>query len=192
MNTTKIAIFVALTLAATVASAQVNRCKDATGKLMYSDRPCDAGQAGVQVQRQRSHTEIMQERELAYEAESRKQERRSAEQEREFMEQERRIRLQQAQQQAQTQQPANDWQSRKDRENAATSASSITNNGGRWDERARAERDAYNRRPTVITDCTARSCFDNKGREYRRVGNTQLIAPNGRYCWLIGNTWNCD
>lgn len=29
----------------------------------------------------------------------------------------------------------NDWQSRKDRENAATSASSITRNGGRWDER---------------------------------------------------------
>lgn len=30
-------------------------------------------------------------------------------------------------------QPGEGWQARKDRENAATSASSITNNGGRFD-----------------------------------------------------------
>ena len=34
------------------AHGQVFRCKDATGKLSFSDRPCDSGQSGALVQRQ--------------------------------------------------------------------------------------------------------------------------------------------
>lgn len=82
--------------------------------------------------------EIYSERIQAYEAENRKQERALAAQQR------------QAQQQSgpefQNQQApvvrhsGNDWATRKALENAATSAGSITNNGGKWDRAAEAER----------------------------------------------------
>ena len=39
---------------ASPASAQVNRCKDAGGKIIYSDKPCDTGQTGRQIERQRT------------------------------------------------------------------------------------------------------------------------------------------
>ena len=44
------------------AHGQVFRCKDATGKLSFSDRPCDSGQSGTLIQRQRSQEAIQQER----------------------------------------------------------------------------------------------------------------------------------
>lgn len=185
-----------------IANAQVHRCKDATGKLIFSDRPCDVGQSGGQVLRKRTQEEILQEREQAYEAESRKQDRLIAEQEREFVERERRIRQQQAH--PQVQQAGNDWQSRKDRENAATSAGSITNNGGRWDANARAERAAKYREelrkrgpePEPETEefkvkgCNASGCIDTRGGTY--TGGAIMRRNDGRQCSRSGNTIVCD
>ena len=61
------------------AHGQVFRCKDATGKLSFSDRPCDSGQSGALVQRQRSQEAIQQERMQAAEAQFQKEVRRSME-----------------------------------------------------------------------------------------------------------------
>lgn len=69
-----------LGLAALSVNAQVHRCKDVAGKTFYSDRPCEVGQTGQMIERPRSQGEIMQERQLAAEANDRKYERRSAEQ----------------------------------------------------------------------------------------------------------------
>ncbi len=61
------------------AHGQVYRCKDATGKLNFSDRPCDSGQSGTLIQRQRSQEAIQQERMEAAEAQFQKEVRRSME-----------------------------------------------------------------------------------------------------------------
>lgn len=90
----------------------------------------------------------------------------------------------------------NDWQSRKDRENAATSAASITRNGGKWDAKAEAERREDARRrgaatPPIITHCDPGFCYDDKGGTYHKVGPDTMTGPNGRPCHRAGNTWNC-
>ena len=61
------------------AHGQVFRCKDAAGKLSFSDRPCDGGQSGALVQRQRSQNQIEQERMQAAEAQYQKEARRARE-----------------------------------------------------------------------------------------------------------------
>lgn len=181
-------------LSALSAGAQVHRCKDATGKIIYTDQPCVAGQSGVQIERQRSQAEIQQEREQAYDAEIRKQERRLAEQERAFIQQ----------QNASPQptrptynQPTESWQDRKNKENAATSAGSITNSGGRWDAQAEAQRREEARRraaaaPANITHCDPGFCYDNKGGVYHKAGPGFMTGPNGRTCHQTGTSWNCN
>lgn len=66
------------------AHAQVFKCTGPEGKPTFSDRPCDANSAGGMIQRERTFEEKMSEREQAYEAQMRKQDRRMAEQEREW------------------------------------------------------------------------------------------------------------
>lgn len=65
----KTAATTCLGLAALSASAQVHRCNNTTGKTVYSDHPCAAGQAGAQIERQRSQADIRREREQGYNAE---------------------------------------------------------------------------------------------------------------------------
>ena len=61
----------ALTAVFTVnlAYAQVNRCQDASGKVIYSDKPCASGHRGGQIERAKTQDEIYSERIQAYEAE---------------------------------------------------------------------------------------------------------------------------
>ena len=181
--------------------AQVNRCKDASGKTIYSDKPCDTGQTGRQIERQRTQAEIYQERAQAYNAEARKQQRNLAEQQREWEDQSRRA--PQYQQAPVVRHSGNDWAQRKALENAATSATSITNNGGKWDGAAQAararEREEESRRraaqapkPTNITNCGGGFCHDNQGGVYHRVGPDFMTGPNGQACHRAGNFWNCN
>ena len=90
----------------------------------------------------------------------------------------------------------NDWQSRKNRENAATSASSITNNGGAWDARAEAEREAIARQQRAqrlqFTGCDQGACYDTQGGIWSRSGPDFLNGPNGRTCFRSGTVWNCN
>lgn len=69
------------------ASAQVHRCKDASGKLTYSDQPCVAGQSGGVIERQKSREQILEERLQAAEANERKYRAQDAERERQMFEQ---------------------------------------------------------------------------------------------------------
>lgn len=86
-----------------------------------------------------------------------------------------------------------DWQSRKNRENAATSASSISKNGGRWDANAEAQRKAATRQQTfAFTHCDTGFCYDNLGGVWHRNGPDVLNGPNGRFCQRTGNAWNCN
>lgn len=185
-------------LAALSVSAQVHRCKDAAGKTFYSDRPCDAGQTGQLIERPRTQDEIARERQQAAEANDRKEERRAAEQGLPPLQAPRPVAG------AQPLQQAEGWQERKNRENAATSASSITRNGGRFDERAEAERKEEARRkaqmappppmvpPTNITRCDQGFCYDNQGGVYHRNGDNFMTGPNGKACHRAGNFWNCS
>lgn len=189
-------IIVCLSFAALSASAQVYRCKDAAGKLGFSDRPCDTGHASEQLQRKRTPQEIQQEREAAYSAELRKQERRLAEQEREWAEQ--RQRAMQPQPAPVVRHSGNDWQKRNELRNAEVSASSIMNNGGKWDAQAEAQRKEEAKRraaaapPTSFIRCDPGFCLDNKGDVYHRAGPDFMTGPNGRVCHRTGTMWHCS
>lgn len=190
-----IAILAAITALYTgVSHAQVHRCQDASGKLVYSDRPCAQGQQGAQIERKRSREEILRERQEAYDAEMRKQQRNAAEQEREWNARQRQM----APPAIASPQGQESWQARKARENANTSASSITNNQGRWDanaEVARREeaqrRAAQNPPQPIITNCNSGFCYDNQGGVYHRAGPDFMTSPTGRPCHRAGTTWNC-
>ena len=88
----------------------------------------------------------------------------------------------------------NDWQSRKDRENAATGASSITRNGGKWDERAERDRRYRQTAPRFtahLTSCGPASCSDEFGNTYSPSGSV-LIRQDGYSCIRIGALVECD
>ena len=200
MNAIKIVISLALSCATALCCAQVHRCKDVTGRTVYSDQPCGAGQAGVQIERQRTRGEILQEREQAYEAELRKQERRLGDQERALTQQQRGV---QQMPSAVPAQSVEGWQERKNRENAATSARSITNNGSQWDAEAQARRaaerreaarkeEAENPTPAIITSCNTGFCYDNQGGVYHKSGQNFMTGPNGKTCNRVGNSWSCN
>ncbi len=206
---------VALSIAFTssMAHAQVNRCIDANGKVLYSDRICDAGQRGGQIERRKTRDEIYRERLQALDAEDRKQQQNLIEQQREAAQYNAR-----AYQQAPVlRHSGNDWAARKALENSATSARSITNNGGKWDSNAEAERararheenlkrmaeenqraqlEAATRiRPTAITNCFGYQCRDNMGGSYNRATGDKnlMIGPEGQRCtWFEpSRQWQC-
>ena len=185
-----------LLITAPFSHAQVFKCAAPGGRVVYSDSPCSGGSAGGMIERERSYLEKLQERQMAYEAELIKQERRMAERQREWAEHDRAMQYQPAP----AVRPVNDWQSRQDRENARTSASSITRNGVRWDEAAEAQRreDAKARaranppRPTSITNCHGGFCTDNQGGTYHRSGSDFMTGPSGQACHRTGNIWNCN
>ena len=91
----------------------------------------------------------------------------------------------------------NDWQSRKDRENAATSAASITRNGGRWDAKAEAERREASRQRAEaqmlagFTHCDREFCYGRGGVVFSRSGPDALVSPEGRVCTRSGPGWVC-
>lgn len=189
-----------LALCAATASAQVFRCQDASGKLTFSDRPCGAGQSGVMVQRERSEADLMMERQQAYEAEQRKQERRWAEQEREWAEQQQRA--MQPMPEPVVRHSGNDWQTRKNLENARTSAGSIMNNGGRFDQAAEAQRERERKEearrraaadpPTRITNCNGGFCYDDRGTPYSRNGPELIRSSDGSVCRVVGGMTQCN
>lgn len=193
----KTILFLAFFGLAVCAHAQVYRCKDSSGKLIFSDRPCEAGQSGGLVLRERSSREIQSERERAYEAEIQKQERQIAAQERELRARQNNL-LSRPQGPA-ARDPGSDWQSRKDRENQAVSKSSITNNGGRFDQEAEAQRakerqeEARRRADAtpMFTHCDPGYCYDQLGRSYHRA-SSDLLVGNGKTCTKAGETWVCN
>ncbi len=208
MRRTTFAALVAISALSLPASAQVHKCKDASGKTIYTDAPCASTQKGELIERRRTHTEIYQERMEAAQAENRKQERRLAEQDQERQEQWRR---QLATSQQPTQPRHKGYAERLAERNAGVSAGSITNSGGKWDQAAERERDRRKQaqrdrehrdaahmpapntpQPTNITRCDSGFCHDNTGGVYHRVGPDFMTSPNGRSCHRNGDIWNCN
>ena len=206
-------IAIALAGVTTAIQAQVFKCAAPGGKTVYSDQPCDSRSAGGMIERQRTQEEIYREREQAYTTETLKQQRYMAERDRELMEQTR-----QPIQAPTVRHSGNDWQKRKDLENARTSAGSIMNNGGRWDgaaeaERARVQQEEARRRaakaaaemaqqeaaqpkPTRITSCIGYNCWDDQGGTYNRATGSDnlMIGPKGQQCRWFAPTkqWQCQ
>lgn len=180
-----------------LAHAQVNRCQDASGKLVYSDRPCTQGQQGEQIERRKSQAEISREREQAYNAEMRKQQRNMAEQQSDFGSPADRP----VQQAPVARQAGGDWATRKAQENAATSAGSISKNGGTWDRAAEAERDRARQEearrrpvPPVLSQCFGDHCTDNAGNTYYKTPGMpgHMTRSDGKTCIKNGTAWNCN
>lgn len=215
-------LFVAAGLLASITvHAQVHRCKDATGKLIFSDKPCADSAAGGLVQRARTQEEIRIERETALDAEARKQNRRMAEQGRAW---EGRAAPLVA---AHPQGPAvNAWACRKAKDNYATTAGGTfrntlekaktlqeeeqrvnkacgTNSTEYADPQAIAELEKQKKNArraaleqqkpvgTIITNCQGGFCYDDVGGVYHKNGPDFMTGPGGKTCHRSGNFWNC-
>lgn len=68
------AMIICISIGATMSSAlaQVHRCQDGSGKIVFSDRPCGPGQSGHLVQQKRTREEILEDRLRAAEANEQK------------------------------------------------------------------------------------------------------------------------
>ena len=200
------------------AHGQVFRCKDATGKLSFSDRPCDSGQSGALVQRQRSQEAIQQERMQAAEAQFQKEVRRSMEA----------PQIDQAPMRptAPVSPTVNQWACRKAKDNYQTTAGGTFRNaleraktlqeeeqrvnkacGTNQNEYAnpqavadrdrqekearRAAREQQKPKPTIITHCDPGFCYDDTGGVYHKSGPDLMTGPNGKTCHRTGTFWNC-
>ncbi|MBO9679564.1 MAG: DUF4124 domain-containing protein [Acidovorax sp.] len=194
-----IPIAAAVALFSGIAHAQVHKCKGAAGNTVYSDQPCDSKSVGGLIERKRTQDEIYVEREKAYEAEMLKRQRNMAEQQRELAEQQR-----QPIQAPAVRHSGNDWARRKELENAATSAGSITNNGGRWDRAAEAQRarerleavraEQQRRATSPYTStlmCNKGTCTDTEGNSYTSNGGF-MNRSDGRVCTATGSMVNCN
>ena len=200
------------------AHGQVFRCKDATGKLSFSDRPCDSGQSGALIQRQRSQEAIQQERMEAAEAQFQKEVRRSMES----------PQTNQTPMRATAPVPptVNQWACRKAKDNYQTTAGGTFRNaleraktlqeeeqrvnkacGTNQNEYAnpqavadrdrqekearRAAREQQKPKPTIITHCDPGFCYDDTGGVYHKSGPDLMTGPNGKTCHRTGTFWNC-
>lgn len=200
------------------AHGQVFRCKDATGKLNFSDRPCDSDQSGALIQRQRSQEAIQQERMEAAEAQFQKEVRRSMES----------PQTNQTPMRATAPVPptVNQWACRKAKDNYQTTAGGTFRNalekaktlqeeeqrvnkacGTNQNEHAnpqavadrdrqekearRAAREQQKPKPTIITHCDPGFCYDDTGGVYHKSGPDLMTGPNGKTCHRTGTFWNC-
>lgn len=171
-----------MSIAALPAMAQVHRCKDSSGQLVYSDKPCTAEQSGELIEKRKSQRAIYEEREQAYKAEAIKQERYAKERRREQME---RIQaLEQSQYSAQGQPKG--YAERLAERNAGVRSNLEPKPG----TRQTYERDNH---PAIqapiekpygrIKDCLNGVCKDNYGNRYTPDGHGNFDdRTNGRRC----------
>lgn len=201
--------FAALALPAT---AQIHKCQDASGKTIYSDAPCAAGQSGGLFERQRTQSEIDQERMQAAEAIERQHRDQAARQEAQLLEQQQQRQALPAGGQAAMQ----DKSSSRECKDATkelefvSSIRTVTQDEKRMRTNAAIARVNAScgsntqlmqeppavfvepsRHPANITHCNAGLCYDNQGGVYNRSGNF-MTGPNGRTCHRAGTTWNCN
>ncbi len=173
------------------AIAQVFKCAGAGGKVVYSDKPCEQNTTGGMLLRERTLEEKIQEREQAYDAEMRKQDRRTVEQERELIQQYQNELADRRLMQEQKNQPRHkDYEERLRERNASVRS--------RYEQpQTRAQRglppiQSNAPAPSVITHCAGGFCHDNMGGTYHDNGNgTTMTGPNGRTCIKTGDTLNC-
>lgn len=194
-------IIIAIAAAAPAAHAQVFKCKDAQGRVMYSDTGCASLQQGHLIERERSMEEKHRERAQAYRAQQDKQERQLREREREMRAEEDRVMRAAAEPEAPAAPRHKGYAERLQERNdgvrsvfAPPKLSASRNNG---------QRSAGNTTdttpspppppsPSVITHCAGGFCYDNMGGVYHRHGNgTTMTGPSGGTCIQTGSMVNC-
>lgn len=177
--------------------AQVFKCKDNTGKIVYSDTVCSSTQTGNQLFRERTFEEKLAEREQAYAAQMAKEERRAREEARERAEAERRAMI--AAMQPPSPRPKGYAETLAERNASVQSVFAPP--------KTRAQRGLPPERngggpmagpshsppaPSVITHCAGGFCHDNTGGVYHQHGNgVTMTGPNGNTCVQSGSMVNC-
>jgi hypothetical protein len=196
------------------AMAQIYQCKDPSGEMNFSDRPCSSAQVGGMIERRKTDAEILQERTEAARASERKYRQQAVDAQRRQIDSQQRMIEQQAQQ-AQQPTPASAspgcGQARKELE-FVSSIRSLSEGEKRM--RMNAQISNVNAscgtnmpllqeppkivltppagtRTVKLDRCKADSCFDIKGNLYRRYRDT-LTAYTGLICLLEGDTIRCD
>lgn len=193
------------------AMAQIYQCKDPSGEINFSDRPCSSAQVGGMIERRKTDAEILQERAEAAQANERKYRQQAAEAQRRQIDSQQRMIDQQAQQATPASASPGCGQARKELE-FVSSIRSLSEGEKRM--RMNAQISNVNAscgtnmpllqeppkivltppagtRTVKLDRCKADSCFDIKGNLYRRYRDT-LTAYNGLICLLEGDTIRCD
>lgn len=193
------------------AMAQIYQCKDPSGEMNFSDRPCSSAQVGGMIERRKTDAEILQERAEAAQANERKYRQQAVDAQRRQIDSQQRMIDQQAQQPTPASASPGCSQARKELE-FVSSIRSLSEGEKRM--RMNAQISNVNAscgtnmpllqeppkivltppagtRTVKLDRCKADSCFDIKGNLYRRYRDT-LTAYNGLICLLEGDTIRCD
>lgn len=207
-----VAMLVALVVFAPATSAQVHKCKDAAGKTIYTDAPCTAGQSGGMIERQRTQSEIYQERIQAAEANERKYRSQAATRDAQMLEQQQRQALAPAGGQVVVQDKASSRECKEAQKELefVSSIRTIPQDEKRMRTNAAIARVNAScgsntqlmqeppkvivrpHRATNITNCNSGFCYDDRGGVYHRSGADFMTGPNGRTCHRAGAMWNCN
>lgn len=196
---------IAFTALALPAMAQVHKCTDASGRTIYADAPCAAGQSGSLIERQRTPAEIDSARLQAAQANERKYRAQAAEQES--------ARSQSQQLPAAGQAPVDDKAYSRECKAANKDLAFVSNiRTISQDEKRMRTNAAIARvnascgsntplmqeppklivRPVNITHCVPGSCYDDQGQAYQQAGPDIMTGPNGRTCQRSGSAWSCS
>lgn len=202
------AALIALSALALPATAQVHKCKDATGRTIYADAPCAADQSGGLLERRRTQNEIAQERMQAAEANERKYRSQAAQQEAQLLER-RQYQTSPAQRQAVVEDKSSSLECKAATKDLAFASSIRTVSQDEKRMRTNAAIARVNAScgsntqlmqeppklivvPTNITHCAPGICYDDQGRAFHEAGQDLIIGPNGQTCHRAGSTWLCD
>lgn len=189
-------IIVTISVAAPAVQAQVFKCKDAQGRVMYSDTGCSSVQQGHKIEREKTMEQKYLERAQAFQAQQDKQARLLQEQQREAQEREDRA-MRAAASPVEPAAPRHKGYAERLKERndgvrsvyappklSASKAPGQTNTG-----RAMS---APPPSPSVITHCAGGFCHDNMGGVYHQHGNgTTMTGPKGNTCVQTGAMINC-
>ena len=207
-----VAMLVALVVFAPATFAQVHKCKDAAGKTIYTDAPCTAGQSGGMIERQRTQSEIYQERIQAAEANERKYRSQAATRDAQMLEQQQRQASAPAGGQVVVQDKASSRECKEAQKELefVSSIRTIPQDEKRMRTNAAIARVNAScgsntqlmqeppkvivrpHRATNITNCNSGFCYDDRGGVYHRSGADFMTGPNGRTCHRAGAMWNCN
>ncbi|NIF82531.1 DUF4124 domain-containing protein [Comamonas sp. Tr-654] len=197
------------TVLALPATAQVYRCKDSTGSITMSDKPCSVGQSGELLERKRSNEEIDQERMQAAEANERKYRQQLHDMQHSQLEsQQRRLEHQSSGAQAvsPSQSPACK-EARKELEFVSSvrtvsqdekrmrTNAAISNVNAACDSNTPLMQEPQKvivapEQGHPLSHCDAGFCYDTNGNIYNRSGSF-MTNQSGRSCQEIGNLIQC-
>lgn len=170
---------------APAAQAQVFKCSSPQGGTVYSDQPCERGQSGQMLLRQRTPAEALQEQAQAYTAQAAKEQRRALEQERELQAQQlQAMRALQAAQQA----PPPAYPAHKGyAERLAERNAGVRSLFERPQTRAERGLPALSNQEAVanLVGCNPSGCWDPAGRRYNRAGGG-FFRDDGVFCTEAG------